>query len=117
MPSQLQSALVMPVHTSCQSKVCNFGSEVGIQKNVTGLQVLVDIGRIGVSVEIIEGISNVISDLDSLLPWQSIRSLDLVGVEPIIDSAIVCILVNKVGVAFMETETRKPYYVTVIDLL
>jgi hypothetical protein len=58
-----------------------------------------DIGRVGVVVKVIEGISHIVGNPNSLLP--SKNSVYVVRVKPISERAIVGVLINKVSVALM----------------
>lgn len=53
---------------SCQAKIGKLGPQAGIQEDVAGLQIVVDTGRVGEVVEIVESISDVVGNLNPLLP-------------------------------------------------
>ncbi|KAA3473397.1 hypothetical protein EPI10_023775 [Gossypium australe] len=68
MSCQLQSTFIVVLNSSCQPEVGDFGSKVNIQENVTALQILMNIRRIYIVMQIVECISYIVCNLNSLLP-------------------------------------------------
>ncbi|KAM1023887.1 hypothetical protein ACFX2I_037106 [Malus domestica] len=64
----LINAVVVQVDSSCRGKIGNLGPQVGIQEDVAGLQVVVDAGRLGEVVEIVDSIRHIVGNLNPLLP-------------------------------------------------
>ena len=64
----LINVVVVQVDSYCRAKIGNLGPQVGIQEDVAGLQVVVDVGRVGEVVEIVESIRHIVGNLNPLLP-------------------------------------------------
>lgn len=71
MPCRLKSTILVTFQSYCQPDISKLGSQIGIQKNIAGLQVFVDIERVGVVEKAIEGISHVVGNLNYLHPCKA----------------------------------------------
>ncbi|KAJ6799918.1 protein kinase precursor [Iris pallida] len=124
MPSELQpsSSVAVLLDRPRKPEVRQLRPELGVEQDVAALHVLVDVGRAGVVVEVVEAVRDVVRDPDPLLPAEhrGVRRPVLpasAAVEPVAQGAPLDELVDEVGAALVDAQPGEPDDAGVVDLL
>ncbi|KAJ6793221.1 protein kinase precursor [Iris pallida] len=126
MPSELQtsSSVAVLLDRPRKPEVRQLRPELGVEQDVAALHVLVDVGRAGVVVEVVEAVRDVVRDPDPLLPAEhrGVRCRPVLpaasaAVEPVAQGAPLDELVDEVGAALVDAQPGEPDDAGVVDLL